>query len=78
MNRLTSAFGDWMAAKVKKDKTPLVKCQTIDAARSANVKKRMLLCYQPERWCSWASPPSKNWLYELSGLLSSRKVVDLI
>jgi hypothetical protein len=39
MNRLTSAFGDWMAAKVKKDKTPLVKCQTIDAARSANVKK---------------------------------------
>ena len=40
MNRLTSAFGDWMAAKVKKDKTPLVKCQTIDAARSANVKKK--------------------------------------
>lgn len=43
MNRLTSAFGDWMAAKVKKDKTPLVKCQTIDAARSANVKKDVVL-----------------------------------
>ena len=43
MNRLTSAFGDWMAAKVKKDKTPLVQCQTIDAARSANVKKDVVV-----------------------------------
>lgn len=32
-----------MAAKVKKDKTPLVKCQTIDAARSANVKKDVVV-----------------------------------
>ena len=43
MNRLTSAFGDWMAAKVKKDKTPLVQCQTIDAARSADVKKDVVV-----------------------------------
>lgn len=43
MNRLTSAFGDWKAAKVKKDKTPLVQCQTIDAARSANVKKDVVV-----------------------------------
>jgi hypothetical protein len=40
--------------RIKKNYTQnaLVQCQTIDAARSANVKKqkRMMLHYQPDLW----------------------------
>ena len=27
-----------------------------------NCEELMVKCYHPERWYSWASPPSKNWL----------------